>query len=83
MFLRLLCLTSGTEDTIAALTVEEFANLLQRIRRNELEAPSTSNREQTHDNVVVCARGPQGSGKFLAQAVRMSEVQDASNRGPL
>ena len=39
---------SGKQDTIPAPSVEEFANLLQvqRIRRNELEAPSRSNREK-------------------------------------
>ena len=53
MSLGLRGLTLGTEGTIAAPTVEAFANLLQRIRRNELEAPSRSNRE-THTTMSWC-----------------------------
>ena len=83
LFLRLRGLASGT-DGIAAPTVEEFASVLLRIRRNELEAPSRGSREK-HATMSWCLYEAhrEAERKFLAQAVCMSVVQDASTRGPL
>ena len=56
---HLRCLTSDTEGTVSAPSVEEFANLLQRIRRNKFDGgPPRTKREnkQTRQCRGVCTR---------------------------
>ena len=69
---------------MAAPAVEEFANLLQRIRRNELEAPSGSSRRKlTTMSWCLYEAQREVERRVLAKAVCVSLVQDASARGPL
>jgi hypothetical protein len=71
-------------DSVAAPSVEEFAQLLQRIRRTELEAPRRGSYRK-HTTMAWCLYEAhrEVERKVLAKAVCVSLVQDASVRGPL
>ena len=77
-------LAAAEDDGAPAPPVADFANLLQRIRRNELEATSRSCRRK-HTTMAWCLYEAHRDKerKFLAKAVCMSIAQDASTRGPL
>ena len=69
---------------LAAPPVEEFAQLLQRIRQNELEATSPGARRKcTTMSWCLYEAQREKERKFLAKAVCLSLAQDASTRGPL
>jgi hypothetical protein len=62
----------------------EFAQLLQRIRQNELESVTRKGRRK-HTSIAWCLYEAQQekAHKFLAKAVCLSLAQDASTQGPL
>jgi len=64
--------------------VEEFSQLLQRVRRNELEGGGRGLRRKT-TSLAWCLYEAQREKEraFLASAVCLSLAQDASTRGPL
>ena len=77
-------LANVEDDGVPAPPVAEFAALLQRIRRNELEAV-TRCRRRKQTTMAWCLYEAQRDTerKFLAKAVCMSIAQDASTRGSL
>jgi len=71
-------------DSLAAPSVEEFAKLLQRIRRSELESPRRGSiRKYTTMAWCLYEAHREVERGVLAKAVCVSLVQDASTRGPL
>jgi len=77
-------LANVEDDGVPAPPVAEFAALLQRIRRNELEA-ATRRRRRKQTTMAWCLYEAHRDKerKFLAKAVCMSIAQDASTRGSL
>ncbi|MFM7985253.1 MAG: hypothetical protein ACKPKO_38635, partial [Candidatus Fonsibacter sp.] len=59
---RMLLLHLGlhSADAITAPSLEQFANVLNRIRSNQTMASSSTNFAKTRDAVMVFIRGPQG-----------------------
>ena len=70
--------------SLPAPPVEEFANVLLSIRRNELESRKRGERRKK-TSMAWCLYEAQREKerKFLAKAVCLSLAQDASTRGPL
>lgn len=85
MLLRPRGLLGGEADGIAAPSLEEFAAVLQRIRRGEAEAPLNKGARAKHVTMSWCLYEAhrEVERKFLAKAVCMIIAQDASTRGPL